>query len=193
MIGPNMASFTVHGRQIRSIVTVSRHYCIGRLEDGVWGIGDIFVGRKYKNYETVKACYDTVYILHITHDTASPRLSFPGMGIPMLKIRQSRDRLIFNMGILILVSWHLDIETAPSSPVRYRVSFVRLDLCWAFKVCLLSIKGKLDLLCLSAAIIGRQGKEGVGIWWHVGRDSVDDVWYSPIFLQHCKCYPKYWH
>ena len=121
MIDPNMASFTVHGRQIRSIVTVSRHYCIGRLEDGVWGIGDIFVGTKYKNYETVEACYDTVYILHITHDTASPRLSFPGMGIPMLKIRQSRDRLIFNMGIPILVSWHLDIEMAPSSPVRYIV------------------------------------------------------------------------
>ena len=30
------------------------------------------------------------------------RPSFPGMGIPMLKIRRSRDRLIFNMGIPIL-------------------------------------------------------------------------------------------
>ena len=29
---------------------------------------------------------------------------FPGMGIPMLKIRWSRDHLIFNMGIPILVS-----------------------------------------------------------------------------------------
>ena len=28
------------------------------------------------------------------------RLSFPGMGIPMLKVKRSRDRrLIFNMGI----------------------------------------------------------------------------------------------
>ena len=39
----------------------------------------------------------------------------PGMGIPMLKIRWSRDRLIFNMGILILVRGHLYIETAPWS------------------------------------------------------------------------------
>ena len=38
---------------------------------------------------------------------------FPGMGIPMLKIRRSRDRLIFNMGIPILVRRHLYIETAP--------------------------------------------------------------------------------
>ena len=41
------------------------------------------------------------------------KIAFPGMGILMLKIRRSRDRLIFNMGILILVSRHLCIETAP--------------------------------------------------------------------------------
>ena len=35
------------------------------------------------------------------------------MGIPMLKIRRSRDRLIFNMGIPTLVRRHLYIETAP--------------------------------------------------------------------------------
>ena len=40
------------------------------------------------------------------------------MGIPMLKIRQLRDHLIFNMGILILVRWHLYIETAPCSCTR---------------------------------------------------------------------------
>ena len=34
-------------------------------------------------------------------------------GIPMSKIRRSRDRLIFNMGIPILVRRHLFIETAP--------------------------------------------------------------------------------
>ena len=39
--------------------------------------------------------------------------SFPGMGIPMLKIKRSRDRLIFNMGIPILVRRHLYIETGP--------------------------------------------------------------------------------
>ena len=35
------------------------------------------------------------------------------MGIPMLKIRRSRDRLMFNMGIPILVRRHLYTETAP--------------------------------------------------------------------------------
>ena len=39
---------------------------------------------------------------------------FPGMGIPMLKIRRSQDRLIFNMGIPILLWRHLYIEMAPS-------------------------------------------------------------------------------
>ena len=38
--------------------------------------------------------------------------AFPGMGIPMLKIRRSRHRLIFNMGIPILARRHLYIETA---------------------------------------------------------------------------------
>ena len=40
------------------------------------------------------------------------RPSFPGMGISMLKIRQSQDRLIFSMGIPRLVRQHLYIETA---------------------------------------------------------------------------------
>ena len=50
-----------------------------------------------------------------------PRLNiktvFPRYGIPMLKIRRLRDRLIFNMGIPILVGQHLYIETAPWFPV----------------------------------------------------------------------------
>ena len=44
------------------------------------------------------------------------RLSFPGIGIPMLKTRRSRDRLIYNMGIPLLVRRHLYIETAPDCP-----------------------------------------------------------------------------
>ena len=40
---------------------------------------------------------------------------FPGMGIPMLKIRRSRDRLIFNMGIPILIRRHHYIEIVPRS------------------------------------------------------------------------------
>ena len=39
---------------------------------------------------------------------------FPGMGIPMLKIRLSHDHLIFNMVIPILVRWHHYIEMDPS-------------------------------------------------------------------------------
>ena len=35
------------------------------------------------------------------------------MGIPMLKIRRSQDRLIFNIGIPILVRQHLYIEIPP--------------------------------------------------------------------------------
>ena len=37
----------------------------------------------------------------------------PGVGISMLKIRRSWDHLIFNMGILILVRWRLNIEMVP--------------------------------------------------------------------------------
>ena len=48
------------------------------------------------------------------------RPSFSCMGIPMLKIRRSRDRLIFNMGIPILVRRHLYIETAPRTLSRYK-------------------------------------------------------------------------
>ena len=40
------------------------------------------------------------------------RLCFPGMGIPMLKIRRLWDRLLFNMGIPMLVRQYLCIETA---------------------------------------------------------------------------------
>ena len=36
-------------------------------------------------------------------------------GFPILKIRRSLDHLIFNMGIPILVRWHLYIETGPRS------------------------------------------------------------------------------
>ena len=40
------------------------------------------------------------------------------MGIPMLKIGRSQDRLIFNMGIRILVRRHLYIETAPRVQIQ---------------------------------------------------------------------------
>ena len=41
---------------------------------------------------------------------------FPGMGIPMLKIRRPVGRLIFNMGIAIPSKTVFLIETAPRKP-----------------------------------------------------------------------------
>ena len=38
---------------------------------------------------------------------------FPGIGIPIIKIRRSWDRLIFIMRIPILVTWHFCTATAP--------------------------------------------------------------------------------
>ena len=50
-----------------------------------------------------------------SHSLPGPRLNtktvFPGIRIPMLKIRRPRDRLIFNMGIPKLARRHLYIET----------------------------------------------------------------------------------
>ena len=48
------------------------------------------------------------------------RPSFPGLGIPVLKIRRSWDRLIFNMGIPILVRGYLYINTAPWVLLQYK-------------------------------------------------------------------------
>ena len=45
------------------------------------------------------------------------KTGFPGMGILMLKIR--RSRLVFNMGIPLLVGRHLYIETATLYPVKF--------------------------------------------------------------------------
>ena len=44
---------------------------------------------------------------------------FPGMGIPMLKIRRPVGRLIFNMGIAIPSKTVFLIETAPWSPLQH--------------------------------------------------------------------------
>ena len=53
---------------------------------------------------------------------------FPGMRIFMLKIRRSWDRLIFNMGIPILVR-HLYIETAPWALILYEDHFTSCGYC----------------------------------------------------------------
>ena len=63
-------------------------------------------------------------IWHLYMETASgARLNintvFARYGDSMLKIRQSQDHLIFNMGIPILVRRHLYIEMAPRFSVLY--------------------------------------------------------------------------
>ena len=54
------------------------------------------------------------------------RPSFQGKGIPMLKIRRSRDSRIFHTGILTLLRWHFYIETAPRSPTSRTVLRTRM-------------------------------------------------------------------
>ena len=44
---------------------------------------------------------------------------FPRYGVPMLKIRRLWDRLIFNMGISILVRLNLYIETGVNCATKY--------------------------------------------------------------------------
>ena len=61
------------------------------------------------------------------------RPSFPGMGIPMLKIRRSWDCLIFNMGIPILARRHLYIETAPWSQLISLRPLVPLFSVWPMR------------------------------------------------------------
>ena len=70
----------------------------------------------YLTVTTNYMLWDTTVTLerHMGPSQYKDRLS-QVMGIPMLKIRRSRDRLIFNMVIPILVRRHLYIETCPRS------------------------------------------------------------------------------
>ena len=71
---------------------------------------------------------------HISHDFPD----FPLM-VGSLKIRRSHDRLIFNMGIPILVRWHLYTETAPwwfSINYISRVNPSQSPIDWAYILCL---------------------------------------------------------
>ena len=84
--------------------------------------------------------------------TRTPPLSFttyPGLEIPMLQIRRSWDRLIFNRGIPIVVRRHLYIDTAPLvlSVQRARASTVMIltYLFWNIQV---SATAWLTHLCL---------------------------------------------
>ena len=64
---------------------------------------------KVKRSERVSVCHSDLESR--THPNI--KIIFPGMGITNLKIRQSWDRLIFNMGTPIQVWQHLYIEMPP--------------------------------------------------------------------------------
>ena len=63
----------------------------------------------WKKHGNFRSCFTDWPCLNI-------KTVFPRYGDSHVKIRLSRDRLIFNMGIPILVRQHLYIETAPWSP-----------------------------------------------------------------------------
>ena len=98
-----------------------------------------------------------------------PRLNikavFPNMAIPMLKVRGSRDRLILNMVIPILVRRHLYIETAPRTLSQYKDHLSRcgnsiMKIRWSWD-CLIFIMGvpvtvTQHLYILFSPVMGRQ-------------------------------------
>ena len=91
-----------------SVVTVlTTHPCVSRCL------------RVKKNKNMCFSIYQKVvsrwYITRVTWALIKYIDRLSRYGIPMLKIRRSWYRLIFNMGIPILVRGHLHIETAPRS------------------------------------------------------------------------------
>ena len=88
-------------------------------------------------------------------DPVSIKTSFPGMGIPMLKIKRSQDRLIFNIEIPILARQHLYIWDAPlgiiikpimhdhvANLLQIRHSFQPLSQCEVTHLCRLQLPGQ---------------------------------------------------
>ena len=67
------------------------------------------------------------------------RPSFPGIGILMLKIRRSRDRLIFNMGIPILVRQSSLYWDGPQTVIRpaYIYDEITIQVRWDLHVWLI--------------------------------------------------------
>ena len=79
-----------------------------RCSNYIWVIDD-FIG--YKDASHIRD-FTVVQILHMD-DKNHIKTVFLDIGISLLKIRRSQDRLIFNKGIPILVRQLLYIETAP--------------------------------------------------------------------------------
>ena len=84
-------------------------YCVSNQLHSV--INQIRLKQAFQ-YHMKKSYRKILQVLKAPGSCLNMRPSFPGMGIPMLKIRRSWDRLIFNMGIPIWVRRHLYIKTA---------------------------------------------------------------------------------
>ena len=99
--------------QLLVFITPGQFFCTGGVGDWPWPSRYNLTFKKMSGFTTPGNTKPP-------HSHQGPisiwRLSFPGMGIPMLKIRGSWELLIFNMGIPILVRRHLYIETASWEP-----------------------------------------------------------------------------
>ena len=102
---------------------------------------------------------------------------FPSYGISILKIRRSRDRLIFNMGIPILVRGHLYIEMASrlsSEVILAQYTEELICITGNFHLALLTHWGQVVHTCVSKpTIIGRDnglspGRRQAIIWTNTG-------------------------
>ena len=96
------------------------------MENGVPALSTNLLTFQFLNYQLENGlitCYnmwvfttclanDQLHLMEEPGPGLNIKIVLPGMGIPMLKIRQSRDHLTFNVGIPILVIWHLYTETA---------------------------------------------------------------------------------
>ena len=94
------------------------------------------------------------------------KIVFPGRGILMLKIRLSQVHLIVNMGIPILVKWHLYIEVAPRCDVMKCTNF------------------SLDLILPNNPISNRIHKISFQLWVHMMWNE-SQTWIFICIIFHC--------
>ena len=104
------------------------------------------------------------------------------MGIPMLKTRQSQHRLIFNIGIPILVRWHLYIDTTPwSCASSFR---------WCVKA--LHHEGPVSYCGMTGITGWHVGLATDGLQWleaeyqSLTLEMLSDI--SQNLISHCKCH-----
>ena len=73
--------------------------------------------------------------LLVTRPSSQYKYLFPGLWIPILKIRRSRDPLNFNIGTPILVRRHLYIKTAPWAATKRHKCYITLAANQTYPVC----------------------------------------------------------